>query len=257
MRRWRSARSATSARSRRWRAAADGAAPDAADDRRRDLPARRRTASSHERFLVETLKFADRNSGFQELLRGGRRRPRRAGGAGGHDEAVDALFDVGIPSQRSDARARVAGARHRGPAQHAADADGARNGAPTASRPSRWSRKDSTCSRRISTRRRSSPPCGAPTGTRPTGSPTRHVDADPHREAGLLMDYRQSGVDIDAGNETVRRIKSLARAHLHARRAVRYRIVRRPVPAGQPSNSASRCWCRAPTASARSSRSRS
>src|SRR6266853_1131169 len=26
------------------------------------------------------------------------------------------------------------------------------------------------------------------------------------------MDYRQSGVDIDAGNETVRRIKSLARA---------------------------------------------
>src|SRR5471030_2067485 len=27
----------------------------------------------------------------------------------------------------------------------------------------------------------------------------------------LVMDYRQSGVDIDAGNETVRRIKSLAR----------------------------------------------
>src|SRR5947209_6139655 len=26
------------------------------------------------------------------------------------------------------------------------------------------------------------------------------------------MDYRQSGVDIDAGNETVRRIKSLARS---------------------------------------------
>src|SRR3982074_1160786 len=26
------------------------------------------------------------------------------------------------------------------------------------------------------------------------------------------MDYRQSGVDIDAGNETVRRIRSLARA---------------------------------------------
>jgi phosphoribosylformylglycinamidine cyclo-ligase len=26
------------------------------------------------------------------------------------------------------------------------------------------------------------------------------------------MDYRQSGVDIDAGNETVRRIKTLARA---------------------------------------------
>ena len=26
------------------------------------------------------------------------------------------------------------------------------------------------------------------------------------------MDYRDSGVDIDAGNETVRRIKSLAKA---------------------------------------------
>ena len=26
------------------------------------------------------------------------------------------------------------------------------------------------------------------------------------------MDYRQSGVDIDAGDETVRRIRSLARA---------------------------------------------
>jgi hypothetical protein len=36
----------------------------------------------------------------------------------------------------------------------------------------------------------------------------------PHRDVGVLVasiDYRQSGVDIDAGNETVRRIKSLAR----------------------------------------------
>ena len=40
------------------------------------------------------------------------------------------------------------------------------------------------------------------------------TDADADRQAGLLMDYRQSGVDIDAGNETVRRIKSLARATL-------------------------------------------
>ena len=37
-------------------------------------------------------------------------------------------------------------------------------------------------------------------------------DADADRQAGFLMDYRQSGVDIDAGNETVRRIRSLARA---------------------------------------------
>src|SRR5262249_31678575 len=38
------------------------------------------------------------------------------------------------------------------------------------------------------------------------------ADADADRKARLLMDYRQSGVDIDAGNETVRRIKSLARS---------------------------------------------
>ena len=71
------------------------------------------------------------------------------------------------------------------------------------------------------------------------------------------MDYKQAGVDIDAGNEVVRRIRSLARGtftpgvlsdigsfgglfHLGARRD-------RTIP----------CWSRAPTASARSSRSRS
>ena len=43
------------------------------------------------------------------------------------------------------------------------------------------------------------------------------------------MDYKASGVDIDAGNETVRRIRSLARAHVHAGRALGHRIVRRPV----------------------------
>src|SRR5207342_2388930 len=37
------------------------------------------------------------------------------------------------------------------------------------------------------------------------------ADADSDRKTGFLMDYRQSGVDIDAGNETVRRIRSLAR----------------------------------------------
>ena len=45
------------------------------------------------------------------------------------------------------------------------------------------------------------------------------------------MDYKSSGVDIDAGNETVRRIKRLAQGHVHARRAVRHRLVRRPVQA--------------------------
>src|SRR6185295_473321 len=38
------------------------------------------------------------------------------------------------------------------------------------------------------------------------------ADADDHRKAGFLMDYKSAGVDIDAGNETVRRIRALARA---------------------------------------------
>ena len=46
----------------------------------------------------------------------------------------------------------------------------------------------------------------------------------------LAMDYKASGVDIDAGNEVVRRIRIAGARHLHARRAVRDRIVRRPVP---------------------------
>jgi HEAT repeat protein len=61
---------------------------------------------SHEGYLEDTLKFADRNLGFQDLLRGA------AGGLGalgvaGHREAVDALFSIGIPS-RDPTRAPVA-----------------------------------------------------------------------------------------------------------------------------------------------------
>src|SRR6185295_6840169 len=37
------------------------------------------------------------------------------------------------------------------------------------------------------------------------------ADADDHRETRLLMDYKSAGVDIDAGNEAVRRIRALAR----------------------------------------------
>jgi len=60
---------------------------------------------SHENYLVETLGFADKNPGFQELLRGA------AGGLGalgvaGHAEAVGTLFDLGIPS-RDPTRAPV------------------------------------------------------------------------------------------------------------------------------------------------------
>jgi HEAT repeat protein len=61
---------------------------------------------SHENYLIETLKFADQNIGFQELLRGA-----AAGlgalGVSGRETAVTALFDVGIPS-RDPTRAPVA-----------------------------------------------------------------------------------------------------------------------------------------------------
>ena len=65
---------------------------------------------SHENYLIDTLKFSDKNLGFQELLRGA------AAGLGalavaGPREAADALFEIGIPSRRSDARAGRAGAR--------------------------------------------------------------------------------------------------------------------------------------------------
>jgi HEAT repeat protein len=62
--------------------------------------------SSHENYLTESLKFADKNLGYQELLRAS-----AAGlgalGVAGHDEAVAVLFDEGIPS-RDPTRAPVA-----------------------------------------------------------------------------------------------------------------------------------------------------
>lgn len=61
---------------------------------------------SHETFLVETLKFADKNPGFQEYLRAA-----AAGladlGVAGRVTAVDALFQIGLPS-RDPTRAPVA-----------------------------------------------------------------------------------------------------------------------------------------------------
>jgi len=61
---------------------------------------------SHVGYLVEVLKFADKNEGFQELLRGA------ASGLGtlavaGHAEAAEALATIGIPS-RDPTRAPVA-----------------------------------------------------------------------------------------------------------------------------------------------------
>ena len=57
---------------------------------------------SHQHYLAETLKFAEANEGFQQLLRGaaaGLGALAIAGGAGRDAEAVDALFDIGIPSR--------------------------------------------------------------------------------------------------------------------------------------------------------------
>jgi HEAT repeat protein len=63
--------------------------------------------SSHESYLVETLKFTDRNAGYQELLRAA-----AAGlgalGVAGHQEAAASLFDVGIPAKEDSTRAPVA-----------------------------------------------------------------------------------------------------------------------------------------------------
>jgi HEAT repeat protein len=62
--------------------------------------------SSHENYLIETLKFSDKNIGFQELLRGAAS-GLAAVGVAGHAEAIDALFEIGIPS-RDPTRAPVA-----------------------------------------------------------------------------------------------------------------------------------------------------
>ena len=61
---------------------------------------------SHENYLIETLKFSDKNIGFQELLRSA------AAGLGalavaGRTEAAEALVQIGIPS-RDPTRAPVA-----------------------------------------------------------------------------------------------------------------------------------------------------
>jgi HEAT repeat protein len=61
---------------------------------------------SHENYLIETLKFADQNIGFQELLRGAAS-GLAALGVGGRETAVTALLDIGIPS-RDPTRAPVA-----------------------------------------------------------------------------------------------------------------------------------------------------
>jgi HEAT repeat protein len=63
---------------------------------------------SHQNYLIETLKFADRNLGFQELLRGAAAGLGALAVAGGHEQAVDVLLEVGIPSEDDSTRAPVA-----------------------------------------------------------------------------------------------------------------------------------------------------
>jgi HEAT repeat protein len=62
---------------------------------------------THEKYLIDTLKFADQNAGFQELLRSAATGLGRLALAG-HSEALEALFEIGIPAKDDSTRAPVA-----------------------------------------------------------------------------------------------------------------------------------------------------
>jgi HEAT repeat protein len=63
--------------------------------------------SSHENYLGEVLRFTEKNTGYQELLRGA-----AAGlgalGVAGHPEAAATLFEIGIPAKDDFLRAPIA-----------------------------------------------------------------------------------------------------------------------------------------------------
>jgi HEAT repeat protein len=63
--------------------------------------------SSHQNYVIETLGFTAKNLGFQELLRSAAA-GLSALAVAGHVEAVQALYDTGIPSQDDSTRAPVA-----------------------------------------------------------------------------------------------------------------------------------------------------
>lgn len=65
--------------------------------------------AAHENYLIETLKFVDKNQnfGFQDLLRSAAA-GLGAVGIAGHSEAVQALFEIGIPAKEETTRAPVA-----------------------------------------------------------------------------------------------------------------------------------------------------
>jgi len=62
--------------------------------------------ASHQNYLLETLNFASRNPGYQELVRAAAR-GLAALAISGHQDAAATLFDVGIPS-RDPERAAIA-----------------------------------------------------------------------------------------------------------------------------------------------------
>ena len=107
--------------------------------RRRSRRSRRRsvcsasTATSHESYLVETLKFADSNPAFRSCCAAPR--PASARSRWPADPtAVDALFDGRHPVATIRPRAGRAGAGDRRAAQHAADAVDCSRSIPTATR---------------------------------------------------------------------------------------------------------------------------
>lgn len=61
----------------------------------------------HENYLRETLKFADKNPGFQDLLRAAAS-GLGALGVAGHAEAVEGLLEIGIPARDEATRSPVA-----------------------------------------------------------------------------------------------------------------------------------------------------
>ncbi|MEO8259219.1 MAG: HEAT repeat domain-containing protein [Acidobacteriota bacterium] len=62
---------------------------------------------NHEKFLIETLKFADQNTGFQDLLRAAAT-GLGALGVAGRAEAVAGLLEIGIPSRDDPTRSPIA-----------------------------------------------------------------------------------------------------------------------------------------------------
>ena len=63
--------------------------------------------SSHENYLADVLKFTEKNTGYQELLRAA-----AAGlgalGVAGHPEAASTLFEIGVPAKDDFVRAPIA-----------------------------------------------------------------------------------------------------------------------------------------------------